>query len=859
MWIHWPLKSNNLPMKTKLLFIVFILNLAVITGLSQVPKGVNYQAIATGTTGNPISNQSIAVKIALQTSETGGTVLWEEQHTVTTNISGLFSLVIGTGTKTGGTVTTFSDIVWNNQTVYLKTSVQYPGTTWNVMGASKVWSVPYSILAEKANSVVPGSKLAVVSGNDATTDALFEVKRQDGQTVFAVYPDGVNVYVPRSAAKGTRGGFAIGGFDAAKAGVQDYFRVTPDSIRAYIDPTPSASKGSRGGFAIGGYGEAKGMNNMYFNLSPSASVNTVLGSPQVLWYPQKNAFLAGNVRIAVADSVGNYSTALGYWSRAAGNYSQAFGYKAFADGDYSTSIGRKSVAGSKSPVANNAFAFGDEAKALGNNSIAFGKSAQATGSNAMALGVNSLSSGNTALSYGINSQATNSNALALGNGTISSGINSTAIGFQSQAKGELSLAIGSNYVYSYAVPIINLGVITAPDVFLPTRTTTLATTFTKSFNRPNIAEDKYSIAIGNGNLAQKGGLAFGTNSDALQFGALAMGTAAAANNQNSVAIGYEAKSNGMYSVAIGNNVTANSYGEFALGQYADEVPGTANTWNESEQLFTIGNGVNADNRSNALTIYKNGKTIVRGRYAYSTFNYQTMKFSGFFPNFTLKDYVYGVYTNLNRDNPAIEYYYSGYFASTGTSGVYKGLYADLINTPTINATAGTFTTINGLPADVSEHFYDVMDETEPSDVVVADPDNKISVVKSSFAYQSSVIGVITTQPMLTMGNELIVDVATGDPLKDHKPTAALALAGRVPVKVSDENGAIIPGDYLTTSSTPGTAMKWSLLDVNAAKDFDELKKILSENEKRRNAIIGKALEGFQESGYGKIMVLISLQ
>ena len=69
----------------------------------------------------------------------------------------------------------------------------------------------------------------------------------------------------------------------------------------------------------------------------------------------------------------------------------------------------------------------------------------------------------------------------------------------------------------------------------------------------------------------------------------------------------------------------------------------------------------------------------------------------------------------------------------------------------------------------------------------------------------------------------------------------LALTGRVPVKITEENGPIEPGDLLTTSSSPGHAMKWTLLDVNEAKDFEELKTMLAENERRRNAVIGKAV------------------
>jgi hypothetical protein len=206
--------------------------------------------------------------------------------------------------------------------------------------------------------------------------------------------------------------------------------------------------------------------------------------------------------------------------------------------------------------------------------------------------------------------------------------------------------------------------------------------------------------------------------------------------------------------------------------------------------------------------------------------------------------VYGIYTNLNRDNPAIEYYYSGYFGATGTAGTYYGLYADLRS---------------GTSIDVAEYIYDSNANTEPADVVVADVNKKESVVRSSMPYQPGVVGVISTKPHMTMGMELVVDETTGEPLKDAKPSTRLALTGRVPVNVTGENGDIVPGDFLTSSSTPGTAMKWSLLDVNTAKDFDDLKRILSENEKRRNSIIGKALEGFSGTGKGKIVVLISLQ
>jgi Head domain of trimeric autotransporter adhesin len=833
-------------MKTKLLF--FFLILLPMSLLSQVPQGFNYQAIARDGSGNPLISKDIQVRVSILSDTTGfytsgsGTYLWEEQHAVRTNGLGLFNLVIGTKTKLQGSVASFNLIDWSKGPLFVGVKIQYISPSWKNMGTAKLNSVPYSMLADKANGVIAGSKLSVTSNNDTGTDALFEVKRKDGQTVFAVYPDAVNIYVPRSVSKGSKGGFAIGGFDGSKATPQDYFRVTPDSVRIYIDPTPPQGKGSKGGFAIGGYDGSKGINNMYFNLTGSTSVNTVAESPQILWYPTKKAFLAGSIHIGSVDSVGQNSTALGYRSIAMGDYSQAFGYKAKAFGDYSTSIGKNSVAGSRSaPLANNAFAFGNGTKATGNDSYAFGSAAEASGTTSIALGMNA--------------KATNSNSLALGNGTIASGTNSTAMGYQSQSQGDKSIAIGSFYSYSYLIPIINIAGKGGSDssssskgseAFLPIRPITPISTFIKNFSRANTASGQYSVAIGNGNLSQNGGFVFGSNSDALQFGALALGTSAAANQLNSIAMGYNTVANGIYSVAIGNNIAANSYGELALGQWSETATGTASSWDENDLLLSLGNGVNDANRSNAMTIYKNGKTILRGRYAVSTFNYQALRllYNPITHLFFTKDYVYGIYTNLNRDDTNIEYYYSGYFGATGTAGTYYGLYADIRS---------------GASIDVAEYIYDTQANTEAADVVVADPLNKESIIKSSKPYQSAVLGVISTKPHMTMGMELITDEKTGKPLSNAKPAARLALTGRVPVKVTGENGPIIPGDLLTSSSTQGCAMKWTLLDVNGAKDFDDLKRILSENEKRRGAVIGKAVEGFSDTGTGKIMILISMQ
>lgn len=69
------------------------------------------------------------------------------------------------------------------------------------------------------------------------------------------------------------------------------------------------------------------------------------------------------------------------------------------------------------------------------------------------------------------------------------------------------------------------------------------------------------------------------------------------------------------------------------------------------------------------------------------------------------------------------------------------------------------------------------------------------VEKTTGAYQSNLIGIISVRPALLLAGDL-------------ENVMPVALSGRVPLKVSLENGEIKPGDSLTSaSSTPGVAMK----------------------------------------------------
>jgi hypothetical protein len=96
-------------------------------------------------------------------------------------------------------------------------------------------------------------------------------------------------------------------------------------------------------------------------------------------------------------------------------------------------------------------------------------------------------------------------------------------------------------------------------------------------------------------------------------------------------------------------------------------------------------------------------------------------------------------------------------------------------------------------ADLAERYYS-QETLQAGEVVAIDSSLESGVRKTSTAYQQNVLGVVATQPAIVMGPQA----------ENEYP---IALAGRVPVKVTNENGQIYAGDRLTTSSRSGYAMR----------------------------------------------------
>lgn len=95
--------------------------------------------------------------------------------------------------------------------------------------------------------------------------------------------------------------------------------------------------------------------------------------------------------------------------------------------------------------------------------------------------------------------------------------------------------------------------------------------------------------------------------------------------------------------------------------------------------------------------------------------------------------------------------------------------------------------------DLAEHFPAADDDLAPGDLVMFGDGAAVRRTDGT-PYDARIAGIVSGEPGLALG-------------WGEEGEAAVALQGRVPLNVTLENGPIASGDYLTSSSTPGKAMR----------------------------------------------------
>ena len=275
---------------------------------------------------------------------------------------------------------------------------------------------------------------------------------------------------------------------------------------------------------------------------------------------------------------GEHSTRWGVGNEASGELSSSWGSDNISSGFRSTTWGRSNEASHE-----NSTSFGYSNISSDGNSTSWGHNNHASEILSTSWGNENLASGWRSTTWGKSNEASQYDATSFGKDNLSSGVLSTSWGEFNIASGNLSLAYGYN--------------------------NTASGVYSTAWGHTNSASGDISTAWGAGNeITSNAGTAWGfsNNVDAPRATAWGLNNQIADGAFGSTACGASNLSEGAISFVSGSNNEVHSYCEVAFGRFNNSPAGDIDSWVPEQMLFSIGNGPNSNNRTNALTVLKNG-------------------------------------------------------------------------------------------------------------------------------------------------------------------------------------------------------------------------------------------------------------
>ena len=379
--------------------------------------------------------------------------------------------------------------------------------------------------------------------------------------------------------------------------------------------------------AMGSWTTASGENStaMGYNTIASGEYATAMGN---------GAYATGYLSTAMGNATTAsrmYSTAMGSWTTASGAISTAMGSSTIAASYNETVIGRLNTEYTPNSVSD--WNSADRLFVIGNGTSPTNRS------NAMTV----LKSGNTGLGTDTPNALLHTSGRGTGEGNVvfegsfkssnpgdppvsgagtrmmwypdkaafrvgyvnsthwdkdSIGHFSMALGFSTKAQALYSTAMGA---YSTASGIVSTAIGAG---------TTASGEYSTAMGWDTKASGPYSTAMGFYTTASANrSMAMGGYTTASGMASTAMGQYSTALGDFSTAMGFYTEASGFISTAIGSSTTAKSAYETVIGRYNTiYTQQDSLSWNASDRLFVIGNGTSPTNRSNALTMLKNGNT-----------------------------------------------------------------------------------------------------------------------------------------------------------------------------------------------------------------------------------------------------------
>jgi len=185
--------------RIRIQLIFFCLFITGITCYSQSPNLISYQTVIRNGNNELVSNTTIGVRISILGGPEANVLVYQEEHTVKTNINGLAYLTIGNGKILNGLITS---IDWSKGPYFIKSETDPTGgKNYTIVVLSQMLSVPYAIYsstAEKLTGTLPETDPvfngSIARGITATDTSYWNKKlnASDTSRMLANYIAGLN-------------------------------------------------------------------------------------------------------------------------------------------------------------------------------------------------------------------------------------------------------------------------------------------------------------------------------------------------------------------------------------------------------------------------------------------------------------------------------------------------------------------------------------------------------------------------------------------------------------------------------------------------------------------------------------------
>jgi trimeric autotransporter adhesin len=438
---------------------------------AQTPDAFNYQAVARTSTGTIMNSQNISVRMSILNN---GTDIYTEEHAITTNQYGLFTINIGEGNTTLGD---FSSIDWTAGSHSIQVEMdENGGSNFTLMGTSPLLTVPFAMHAKTAENTFSGdyndlvnTPTVPVNTSDLNNDAGFITSPDDADA-------SANNELQNLSLSGTSLSISNGNTINLDV-IQDGFEANTDNQSLSLSgSTLSISNGnsivlpsSGGASALNDLSDAKTDGTSVFvgtlgANDDGANSNTAVGTSALRdnTSGMHNASIGGYSMMV--NTIGSRNTAMGYLSLYLNEADDntAIGYQSMKTN--STGTGNVAVGGQtllSNTTGNNNVSNGYyslNSNTTGYQNIAIGSYAlryNQDGQDNVAIGYSTLTSNRGGFNTGIGSESMKNIILGEGNTALgyrtlysnSSGVDNVALGHKA---GEGSFGSSNVFIGSYA-------------------------------------------------------------------------------------------------------------------------------------------------------------------------------------------------------------------------------------------------------------------------------------------------------------------------------------------------------------------------------------------------------------------------